>query len=94
MDIQIQADNYHISEYVDQCAKKTAAKLIKRFNNIINCEFILSNNGHSHRCELIVLVPKHTFIAHADHELIPAAIEMTIPKIEKQLARYKEHSMR
>ena len=81
MDIQIQADNYHISEYVDQCAKKTAAKLIKRFNNIINCE-------------LIVLVPKHTFSAHADHELMPAAIEMTIPKIEKQLARYKANSMR
>jgi len=94
MDIQIRADNYRISEYVDQHAKNGAKKLQKRFGHITNCEFILSETGHSHHCELIVLVPGHTLSASADHELMPAAIDATLPKMEKQLERYKSQFTR
>ena len=94
MDIQVRADNYHISEYVEKQAREAANKLAQRFNHITNCEFILSTNEQAHHCELIVLVPGHTFSASAEHELMPASIDATLPKIEKQLERYKSKYQR
>ncbi|MBL7052350.1 MAG: ribosome-associated translation inhibitor RaiA [Candidatus Marinimicrobia bacterium] len=89
MDIQVRADNYHISEYVEKQAKEAANKLAKRFSHITNCEFILSTKEQSHSCELIVLVPGETYFAQSSHELMPNAISLAIPKMEKQLERYK-----
>lgn len=96
MKIQIYTKNTSLTPGIEEYIREKMEKLARRFDNIIQAEVQLEVFKNKHkgddlqRVEIMVSIPKKRL--RADHRAgeMHEAFDLALPKIERQLERYKD----
>lgn len=95
MDIQISGRRLEITDEIRKYAEERAERLFRFFERIGKVQMVLSSKvstkGPRYGAELAVSGPKQMRLAAtATEELLNAAVDKVIDKMERQITRHKE----
>lgn len=95
MDIRIITKNTTLTPSLDEYVREKVGHFEKHFPQVLRVEIELEvfknrHHGHeSHRVEVIIHVPKKRIRADESASEMHEALDLVIPKIEKQLEKHK-----
>lgn len=94
MKVSFYSKSIDLTDEIKEYARNKIGKIEKYLDNIREIKIELQedtsmNSGPKYWCEVIVFLSKNELIAHKKGESLYAAIDMIMPRLKKQIERYK-----
>jgi putative sigma-54 modulation protein len=94
MKISFYTKSADLNDKIKSYATEKISKIEKYLDNIGEVKVELQedtsmNSGPKYWCEVMIDLPKETIMAHKKGESLESAIDMIMPRIKKQIERYK-----
>lgn len=90
MRTSIAARSFKASPELQEYANSEVTRLKKYFDNIIDCDIILSYQRENKTCEILLSVHGTVLKAKYQTDDFYKSINRTVDKLEQQVKRYKE----
>ena len=91
MQIKISAPHGHLGEATQQFIREKAEKLLHIFQRLTMIEVLVDVKEEEKSVEFLASAEhKHDFVASAKNQVILAAVDLVLDKLEKQVRKYKE----
>ena len=89
MKIEILSKNYNVSDKLKNLIEKKLEKLDNYFPAELSAKFVIKSEGNGNKTELTVYHNKMNIRAEVSGDNVYDLLDLIIPKIEKQLEKYK-----
>jgi putative sigma-54 modulation protein len=94
MKISFYTKSADLNDKIKDYAREKIGKIERYLDNVGEVKIELQedksmNSGPKYWCEVMMDLPKETIMAHKKGESLEQAIDMIIPRLKKQIERYK-----
>lgn len=94
MKISFYSKSIELNNSIKEYARGKIEKIEKYLDNILEVKIELQedksmNSGPKYWCEIMIFLPQEKLIVHKKAETIFAAMDMIMPRLKKQIERYK-----
>lgn len=94
MKISFYSKSIELNDNIKGYARGKIEKIEKYLDNILEVKVELQedksmNSGPKYWCEVMIVLPKKRLMAHKKGESLEQAIDMMMPRLKKQIEKYK-----